>query len=328
MKFVIDMMGGDNGVKSTIPAVKQFLENHDDVDFICVGDPALLSELKDNKHVKIIESKTVLTMDVDPMSAINDKDSSLAIAIANYKTEQANALITAGSTGALVTFGVFKIKRLEGVRHPGFISPIPTMIKGKQMVACDLGANIANTKEDLLNYAVMGSLYYKISFKKENPNVFLLNNGTEEEKGNELTKETYQLLKASKQIKFCGNIEARDPLKGECDVLIMDGFSGNIYLKSTEGALKVMSSLLKKAFKKNIFTKIGYLFARKGVKDISDTMDYKAVGGACLLGVDGLLLKAHGNSDPRAFIGCFNQAYTLAKEDMINKIKATINGKN
>lgn len=328
MKFVIDMMGGDNGVKSTIPAVKQFLANHDDVDFICVGDPALLGELKDNKHVKIIESKTVLAMDVDPMSAINDKESSLAVAIANYKTEQADALISAGSTGALVTFGVFKIKRLEGIRHPGFISPMPTMIKGKQMVACDLGANIANTKEDLLNYAVMGSLYYKIAFKKEKPDVFLLNNGTEEEKGNELTKETYQLLKVSKQINFCGNIEARDPLKGGCDVLIMDGFSGNIYLKSTEGALKVMSSLLKKAFKKNIFTKIGYLFARKGVKDISDTMDYKAVGGACLLGVDGLLLKAHGNSDPRAFIGCFNQAYTLAKEDMINKIKATINGKN
>jgi phosphate acyltransferase len=328
MKFVMDMMGGDNGVKSTIPAVKEFLSKHDDVEFICVGDPKQLSELKDIKGVKIVESKTVLAMDVDPMSAINDKDSSLAVAVNSYKLEKADALISAGSTGALVTFGVFKIKRLEGVRHPGFISPMPTMIKGKQMIACDLGANIANTKEDLLNYAVMGSLYYKIAYKKDNPNVYLLNNGTEEEKGNELTKETYQLLKASNQIHFCGNMEARDPLRGECDVLVMDGFTGNIYLKSTEGALKIMSSLLKKAFKKNIFTKIGYLFSRKGVKDISDTMDYKSVGGACLLGVDGLMLKAHGNSDPKAFMGCFNQAYTLAKEDMINKIKATINGKN
>ena len=324
MKFVIDMMGGDHGVETTIGAVKEFLKLHDDVYFYCVGNVECLSPLEGLDRVTIVPSTEVLKMDVDPMEAMHKKDSSLNIAMETYLKENCDCLVSAGSTGALVSEGVFKIKRMAGIKRPCLVSPFPTVIKGKNFVCADLGANTENTSENLLQFAKITSIFYRIAYNCENPKVYLLNNGTEEEKGNNLMKETYQLLKNDPSINFKGNMEAREPLNGECDVLITDGFTGNIFLKSTEGACKVMSNLIKRSFKTNFMTKIGYLFAKKGFKDMSETMDYKSTGGAMLLGVNGLLIKAHGSSDVRTFVSSLKIGYRLSKNDIINKIKGNL----
>jgi len=321
LKFVIDMMGGDNGVKATVLAVKNFKKDHPDIFFYCVGNLEDLKELKDQENISLVESKTILKMDVSPMEAMRDKDSSLFVACDTYLKNNCDALISAGSTGALVTLGVFKIKRLEGVIRPCIISPFPTQIKGKKIVACDLGANVENTSEMLVQFAKMGSLFYKVLYKEDSPKVYLLNNGTEEEKGNHLTKETYQLLKKDEKVNFIGNIEGRDALSGIADVIVTDGFTGNIFLKTLEGTAKTMSNLIKKAFKRNFASKIGYLFAKKGFDEFSNTMDYKSTGGAMLLGVNGLLVKAHGSSDDKTFYSSLNVALTLASGEIIKHIK-------
>lgn len=321
MKFVIDMMGGDNGLKATIPATKELIEKHKDVELFLVGDLKELEEFNNKDKIHLIESKTVLAMDVDPMTALKQSDSSLMVGIKTFLENKCDALISAGSTGAILSAAIFKIKRLPKITRPCLITSFPTLKDNKKFVVCDLGANSANTKEELNQFALMGSLYYSIIYGEKNPSVYLLNNGTEEEKGNEVTKEAYQLLKENKSINFKGNIEGRDPLFGNIDVLVADGFTGNIFLKSVEGTAKVMSQMIKEAFKKNLLTKIGYLFSKKGIDGIKTKMDYKNVGGALLLGVNGIVIKAHGSSDARSFMSALENAYKLAKVDIVNKIK-------
>ena len=321
MKFVIDMMGGDNGLKATIGATKEFIKRHKDVEFFLIGDLNALSEFNNQTNVHLIESKTVLKMDVDPLTALREKDSSLMVGIDTYLKNGCDALISAGSTGALLSAAIFKIKRIEGITRPCLITSFPTIKKDKKFVVCDLGANNANTKEELVQFAIMGSIYYSILYHSNNPEVYLLSNGTEEEKGSPLGKEAYPLLKECESINFKGNIEARDPLFGDIDVLVADGYSGNIYLKAVEGTAKAMSSMLKTAFKRNVFSMIGYLFSKKGIEEMKQKMDYKNVGGALLMGVNGVVIKAHGSSDVQSFLSALENGYKLVSVDIVNKFK-------
>lgn len=321
MKFVIDMMGGDNGLKATIGATKEFIKRHKDVEFFLIGDLNALSEFNNQTNVHLVESKTVLKMDVDPLTALREKDSSLMVGIDTYLKNGCDALISAGSTGALLSAAIFKIKRIEGITRPCLITSFPTIKKDKKFVVCDLGANNANTKEELVQFAIMGSIYYSILYHSNNPEVYLLSNGTEEEKGSPLGKEAYPLLKECESINFKGNIEARDPLFGDIDVLVADGYSGNIYLKAVEGTAKVMSSMLKTAFKRNVFSMIGYLFSKKGIEEMKQKMDYKNVGGALLMGVNGVVIKAHGSSDVQSFLSALENGYKLVSVDIVNKFK-------
>lgn len=321
MKFVIDMMGGDNGLKATIGATKEFIKRHKDVEFFLIGDLNALSEFNNQTNVHLIESKTVLKMDVDPLTALREKDSSLMVGIDTYLKNGCDALISAGSTGALLSAAIFKIKRIEGITRPCLITSFPTIKKDKKFVVCDLGANNANTKEELVQFAIMGSIYYSILYHSNNPEVYLLSNGTEEEKGSPLGKEVYPLLKECESINFKGNIEARDPLFGDIDVLVADGYSGNIYLKAVEGTAKAMSSMLKTAFKRNVFSMIGYLFSKKGIEEMKQKMDYKNVGGALLMGVNGVVIKAHGSSDVQSFLSALENGYKLVSVDIVNKFK-------
>ncbi len=325
MKFVIDMMGGDNGLKATIGATKEFIKRHKDVEFFLIGDLNALSEFNNQTNVHLVESKTVLKMDVDPLTALREKDSSLMVAIDTYLKNGCDALISAGSTGALLSAAIFKIKRIEGITRPCLITSFPTIKKDKKFVVCDLGANNANTKEELVQFAIMGSIYYSIIYHSNNPEVYLLSNGTEEEKGSPLGKETYPLLKECKAINFKGNIEARDPLFGDIDVLVADGYSGNIYLKAVEGTAKAMSGMLKTAFKRNVFSMIGYLFSKKGIEEMKQKMDYKNVGGALLMGVNGVVIKAHGSSDVQSFLSALENGYKLVSVDIVNKFKEELN---
>ena len=317
MKFVIDMMGGDNGLKATIGATKEFIKRHKDVEFFLIGDLNALSEFNNQTNVHLVESKTVLKMDVDPLTALREKDSSLMVGIDTYLKNGCDALISAGSTGALLSAAIFKIKRIEGITRPCLITSFPTIKKDKKFVVCDLGANNANTKEELVQFAIMGSIYYSILYHS--------NNGTEEEKGSPLGKEAYPLLKECESINFKGNIEARDPLFGDIDVLVADGYSGNIYLKAVEGTAKAMSSMLKTAFKRNVFSMIGYLFSKKGIEEMKQKMDYKNVGGALLMGVNGVVIKAHGSSDVQSFLSALENGYKLVSVDIVNKFKEELN---
>lgn len=324
MKLVIDMMGGDLGNKSTIPAVKKFLSEHDDVEIFAVGDSNVGESFNNVKNVKTLISKTVLAMDVDPMTAYRDNESSLMVGVNAFLKNNCDALVSAGSSGALLTASIFKIKRLENVKRPGFITTFPSMKENKYFVVCDVGANNANTPEELHQFAKMASLYYEFNFNKSNPVVGLLSNGTEDEKGSPVTKEAFKLLKNDAEINFFGNIEGRDVLFSNVDVLICDGFTGNVFLKTTEGTAKAMSYMLKEIFKQNLWTKLSYLICQKGLKKMKDKMDYKKVGGALLVGVNGVVIKAHGSSDENAFLSALELAYRLTKANIIEKMREAL----
>ena len=190
--------------------------------------------------------------------------------------------------------------------------------KGKKVVILDIGANNENSPEELVQFAVMGELYSRYIFNVENPKIYLLSNGTEEGKGSPSGKQAYKLLKDNPNFK--GNIEARNALSGEADVVVCDGFTGNIFLKSSEGMAKMMAGMMKNMFKKNLWTKIGYLHVKGGVKEMTETMDYKSTGGAMLLGINGIVVKAHGNSDTYAFRCALNVAKNLVNENIVDKI--------
>ena len=324
MKFVIDMMGGDNGSVATSKAVKSFSSLHKDDQIYCVGKKNELTSLQGIDNISIVEANDVLAMDVDPLLALSNKESSMYVAVKCLIDNSCDAIVSAGSTGALLTLGTLKIKRLKGITRPALITPFPTIKKNKKFVVLDLGASTLNTKEEIVQFAKMGSIYYSAIFNESNPKVALLNIGTEEEKGNQLDKDAFQALKAEKGINFFGNIEARYPLYGDIDVLVTDGYSGNIFLKTVEGTSKAMSLMIKDAFNKNIFTKIGYLFSKDGIKEMKERMDYKNVGGAMLIGINSILIKAHGSSDEKSFSSALNMAYNLASKKIIDQIKKSL----
>ena len=320
VKLVIDMMGGDNGAAATVEAVKKFLAAHDDAEIIAVGDEKTLEPIKD--LVKIIPSQSVLPMECGVMQAMRQKDSSVYKAVSAVNEEKADGVISAGSTGAFLSLATLITKKIEGVERPALITPFPTKVMGKNVVLLDVGASSENSPEDLKQFAVMGDAYYKVVYGKENPNTYLICNGTEEGKGNDLSKKTYALLKEDSNFK--GYIEGRHVLDGDADVVVFDGFTGNIFLKTAEGVAKMMGGFMKDAFKSSFRSKMGYLLAKKGFKPMLATMDYKRVGGALLVGVNTVAVKAHGNSDPDSFCAAINVMYELCKNKIVDKIKENL----
>lgn len=320
VKIVVDMMGGDNGASASIAAVTRFLKDHDDVEFICVGDEKTLEPLKDK--VKIIPSTSVVPMECSVMQAMRDKESSVYKAVTSTLSEDADAVLSAGSTGAFLSLCTLIIKKIEGVDRPALITQFPTKIKGKYVVLLDVGASTENNANELFQFAKIGEAYYQAFYKEEHPKVYLLCNGTEEGKGNTLCKETYALLKGRENFK--GYMEARDVFNGNADVVVMDGFTGNIFLKGSEGMAKMMGGLMKDAFMSSAKAKLGYLFAKKGIKGMLEIMNYKRVGGALLVGVNKVAVKAHGNADEESFYGSINVAYTSAKTQSVQKIKENL----
>lgn len=320
VKIVVDMMGGDNGAEPTIAAVSKFLKDHDDVSIIAVGDEKVLEPIKDK--VKIIPSTSVAPMECSVMQAMRDKESSVYKAVNACISEDADAVLSAGSTGAFLSLCTLIIKKIDGVDRPALITQFPTKVKGKYCVLLDVGASSENSASELAQFAKIGEAYYQAFYEKKNPNVYLICNGTEEGKGNSLSKETYALLKGEENFK--GYMEARDVLSGKADVVVFDGFTGNIFLKGSEGMAKMMGGLMKEAFTSSFRSKIGYLFARKGMKGMLETMNYKRVGGALLVGVNKVAVKAHGNADEESFYGSLNVAYTSAKKQTVQKIKENL----
>lgn len=319
MKIAIDCMGGDNGSSVTVEAIKNFLSKHKDVEIIAVGKK---EELKDLEGLcEIINARDVVPMEAGALEVMRMKESSMFKAVTLARNKEVDAVVSCGSTGGFLSVSTLCLKTIPGVHRAALVSPFPTKIIGKKVVVLDIGASNENSPEELLQFGLMGKLYAQNVLGVEHPVTYLLSNGTEEGKGSPEGKEAYKLFKESNFEGFKGNIEARNALSGEADVIVTDGYTGNIFLKGLEGVAKLMGGLVSKAFKKNLWSKIGYLHVRKGIKELKDTMDYKSTGGAMLLGINGVVVKAHGSSDAYSFECAMNVAYKLTNSNIVEKIK-------
>lgn len=325
MRIAIDAMGGDNAPRSIVEGALAAAKEWKDESIILIGDTAQIEPLLSERpaNLRIVHASEVIEAEDEPVKAVRrKKNSSMVLGAAMVKDGEADAFISAGNTGALMTAGILVTGRIKGIERPALAPMLPTT-DGTGVLALDLGANVDPTPEQLLQYALMGSIYRRKVHGMTSPRVGLLNVGTEPSKGNELTKAAFPLLDSA-PIHFVGNIEARDVLQRSCDVLVCDGFSGNIMLKSFEGAVQTVLSMLKAEFMRSLLTKMAAAVMKKGLLQFKRKMDYKEHGAAPLLGVAGLVLKSHGSSDATAVFNAVRQARIAVQNDLVRSISEEI----
>ncbi len=320
----IDAMGGDHGPKVIIPAALKALELNQELHIILVGlSSAIEAELNNMQQsniarLSIHHASELVGMDEQPQSALkNKKDSSMRVAIDLVKDGVASACVSAGNTGALMATARFVLKTLPGIDRPAIAGVFPCQ-KGKIYIL-DLGANADCTAEQLLQFAVMGSMLVSCVENRENPTVGLLNIGTEDIKGNEVVKKTGELLKAS-HLNFYGNIEGNDIFKGTTDIVVCDGFVGNVTLKAAEGLIQMIGRFLSQEFKRNWLTKIAGLAAAPVLKAFKKRMDPRNYNGASLLGLRGIVVKSHGGADTKAFLNAIHTALEESRSGVLDRI--------
>ncbi len=326
--IAIDAMGGDHGVRVTVPAAVSYLKKHPDDVVMLVGQPeAIASELDktgfhDHSRLRIHPASEVVGMDESPQSALRGKkDSSMRVAINLVKNGEASACVSAGNTGALMATARYVLKTLPGIDRPAIASFLPT-IKG-QVCMLDLGANVDCTAEHLLQFALMGGTLVAALEHKGDPTIGLLNIGSEDIKGNEVVKQTAELLQAS-DLNFYGNVEGDDIFKGVTDVVVCDGFVGNVSLKTTEGLAQMLGKFLKEEFSRNIFTKLAAVVAMPVLGAFKRRVDHRRYNGASLLGLRGIVVKSHGSADSFAFLCAIERAAEEARGGMLEHISEHI----
>lgn len=322
--IALDCMGGDHGVPVTVPAALQFLETHDDVRIILVGQPAVIdAELHRHRvslddRLKIRGADQVVTMEEPPAQALRGKrNSSMRVAIDLVKEGAADAAVSAGNTGALMAISRFVLKMLPGIERPAIASFLPTL-KGRTCVL-DLGANVDCEAEHLLQFGVMGSCLVSAVEHIERPSVGLLNIGEEEIKGNETVKEAAELLRTS-GLNFYGNVEGTDIYKGTTDVIVCDGFVGNVALKTSEGLAQMLAHYLREEFNNSFFTKVCGLVALPVIRRFRHRVDPRRYNGASLLGLKGIVVKSHGSADSYGFGFAIERAFEEARHNMLRGI--------
>lgn len=326
MRIAIDAMGGDNAPESAVVGAIQAVKEYG-VEVYLVGikeeiHKHMAEEDKSNEKIIIIDASEIIRNDDTPVTAIKKKkDSSMVVGLKQVKEGNCDAFLSAGSTGAFLAGSLLKVGRIKGIDRPALSPLIPTT-KGLCMII-DAGANLDSKPKNLQQFAIMGSIYMEKVMGINNPRVGLLNVGTEEGKGNDLTKQSYELLSLL-NINFIGNIEARDVAEGVCDVCVCDGFAGNVLLKTTEGVAQVIFDILKGVLMKNALTKIAALMLKDGLRTFKKKFDYKEVGGAPFMGIDGIMIKAHGSSDARAIKNAVRQAKLLYDNKCLDIIRQEI----
>ncbi len=342
IKIAMDCLGGDKSPNANIEGSLNALLKREDLKIVFFGDQnavnAKINELIDKNsalkkdktsilsRIEIVHAPEEITGDDHPIDAVRlKKNSSMICAIKTLREDdELSALISSGASGTLVGASILRIGRLKGVRRPAFCPILPTM-NGKIVAICDSGANTDVTPEQIRQYAVMASAYLTCVFKTENPKAALLNVGVEEEKGDDLHREAYKLLKQEKNINFVGNMESRDLLSGKYDLVVCDAFSGNVLIKSTEGACLEMLKRLKKDMFSSLRNKIGALFLRKTLMAEKEFMDYRNYGGSVLLGLEKTIIKCHGGGNAKTIEKCIEQALAMHDCDLGEKITRALN---
>ncbi|STO30736.1 Phosphate acyltransferase [Fusobacterium necrogenes] len=328
MKVALDAMGGDKAPFETIKGAMKALEEIETLHLVFVGKKeSIEEELKrykyDSSRIEIVDAREVIEMTDEPVTAVKaKKDSSMNRTLELVKDGVVDASVSAGNTGALITASQLKLKRIKGVLRPAIATMFPN--KKDKMLILDVGAT-ADCKPEFLNqYAIMGSKYLEILLGMKNPAVGLLNIGTEEGKGNEITREAYNLLKANKGINFVGNVEGTEVMNGKIDVVVTDGFTGNMVLKTAEGVAKVIVSSLKEEINKSFIYKLGALLVKPAIKRLGKKVDSSEYGGAMFLGLNGLSIKAHGNSDSNGIKNAIKVANKFAEMNFVEELKNAI----
>ncbi|MFD1440150.1 phosphate acyltransferase PlsX [Lacticaseibacillus hegangensis] len=322
MKIAIDAMGGDHAPEVVIQGVEQARDELQDVDFLLYGDENKIRPLlKNDSHVTIIHTTEKVNSDDEPVRAIRSKkQASMVLAAQAVKSGEADAMISLGSTGALLAAGLFIVGRIKGIDRPGLMPTLPTT-DGAGFVMLDVGANAENRASQLVQYAIMGDFYARDLRGLKNPKVGLLNNGTEANKGNELHQETYKLLSALDGINFVGNVESDSILKHTADVVVTDGFTGNAVLKTIEGSARTILGLVKHAIMDNgVKAKLGGLLLKDGIQSVASTFDVSSYGGAVLLGLKAPVVKAHGGADAKAVYYTVKQVKQMVETGTVQKV--------
>ena len=330
VKIVIDAMGGDFAPQQQVAGAVAALAKDKDLALILVGDEEQIkAELAgkdyDATRLEIVHTTETITMDDIPTKAVKaKKDSSLVVAFRMLKEGKADGLVSSGSTGAVLTAGVLILGRLKGVSRPALCPAIPNH-KGTATLICDCGANLECKPINLVHFSLMATAYAQSVYGLENPTVGLLNNGTEDHKGLALQQETNAILKQVDCVHYIGNVEARDLMYGEnVDIIVCDGFTGNIATKAVEGCGKAISTIIKRSFTKNLWAKLRAVLCGDILKNVKKGIDYEACGGATFLGLTKPVVKGHGNSKAKGFAVCISQAANAARNDLTGKLSTLL----
>ena len=329
MRIAVDAMGGDNAPKAVVLGGLKAAAERKDVTIMFYGDEeAIKAEIEGPtpENVEIIHAADKILSEDDPVRAVRTKrESSMVMAARAVRNGEADALISAGNTGALLTAGLLVVGRMKGVERPALMAALPNLANiGDSVLLIDCGANAESKASYLNQYAIMATAYARAVLKKAAPSVGLLNNGTEENKGNDLTKEAFGLLKANDQINFTGNIESREILNGVSDIVVADGFTGNAVLKSVEGTAAAVMKLVKQAIMDGgISAKLGGLLIKGSLKELMTKIDLDQAGGGILFGVKAPVLKAHGSSNATSVFHTILQAATIVESGIIEELAIT-----
>lgn len=324
-KIAVDLMGGDNAPEAIEEGILEAVEKFKDVEILAFGLAGSYSG--NHPRITFTEVTEKIESDDDPVKAVRrKKDSSLVRAVKAVADGEADAIVSAGNTGAIMSAGLFGVKRIKGIERPAITSMLPTT-SGKGVLMLDMGANSENKPKHLLQFAQMASIYMENIEGRKNPSIGLINNGSEEIKGTELTKETYQLLKNSR-LNFAGFYEPTKILTGDIDIAVTDGFTGNIVLKTIEGTSSSLMGELKKIMLKNPVNKIAAIALKKDFQGLKDMLDYRQFGGAPLMGLQGNVIKAHGSSDATAVVNAIRQAQKIVDSKTLDKIKDLLGESN
>lgn len=324
MKIAIDAMGGDNAPKEIVIGAMKAVEEFSDIHITLVGnEKQIYDHLTQHERITILHTDEVILGTDEPVRAVRrKKNASMVLAASLVAEGNADACISAGNTGALMAAGLFVVGRIEGIERPALSPTLPT-IGGEGFLLLDVGANVDAKPEHLLQYALMGSIYSEKVREIDKPRIGLLNIGTEEKKGNELTKQTFELLKEA-NLNFIGNVEARDLLDGVADVVVTDGFTGNMVLKTIEGTALSMFKMLKTALMSNMKSKLAAAVLKPEFGKLKNTMDYSEYGGALLFGLKAPVVKAHGSSNARSMFSAIRQTREMVQNEVTGLIQKTV----
>lgn len=328
MKIAIDAMGGDHAPKEIVIGAMKAVEAFSDIHITLVGDENKIKQyLTNQERITILHTSEVILGTDEPVRAVRrKKTASMVLAAQQVADGNADACISAGNTGALMAAGLFVVGRIEGIDRPALTPTLPT-IGGEGFLLLDVGANVDAKPEHLLQYAIMGSIYSEKVRGIANPRVGLLNIGTEEKKGTDLTKQAFELLKNA-NINFTGNVEARDLLDGAADVVVTDGFTGNMVLKTVEGTALSMFKMLKTTLMSSLKSKLAAAVLKPEFKVLKNTLDYSEYGGAGLFGLKAPVIKAHGSSNGQAIFSAIRQTREMVEKNVVGLIKKSIEDEN